>query len=200
MTPDDTADRELIQRLKSGSRAAFELLLDRCERRVYNLALRMLGDASDAEDATQDIFVEVHRSLPRFRGDSRLDTWVHRIAVNVCLQRRRRHTIPTVALMEQDLGPAAYGDPFREAARGELRDVVASAVRRLPEGQQEVVLLHGMQGLSYSEVARALDCPVGTVKSRLSSAFKKLRESLEGYVGADAIPMGSEPAPAKAAP
>lgn len=201
MTPDDLDDREFIHRLKSGSRAAFELLLDRCERRVFNLALRMLGDASDAEDAAQDIFVEVHRSLPRFRGDSRLDTWVHRIAVNVCLQRRRKRSVSTVELLEQDLGATAEGDPFREAARSELRDVVASAVRRLPEGQREVVLLHGMQGLSYSEVARALDCPVGTVKSRLSSAFKKLRELLEGYVGGDAIPIGPEhPAPAKAVP
>ena len=200
MTPDELDDRELLRRLKSGSRAAFELLLDRCERRVYNLALRMLGDPSDAEDATQDIFVEVHRSLPRFRGDSRLDTWVHRIAVNVCLQRRRKHHVTTVELVEQDLGAACDGDPFREAARGELRDVVACAVRRLPEGQQEVVLLHGMQGLSYSEVARALGCPVGTVKSRLSSAFKKLRESLEDYVVGDAIPIGPEPAPARAAP
>lgn len=175
-------ERELIRRLRTGSRAAFEALLDRCERRVYNLALRMLdGSAAEAEDAAQEIFVEVHRSLPGFRGDSRLDTWIHRITVNVCLQRRRRGVVPTVSL-DEDLEAESGSDPFREAVRSEMRSVVASAILALPDGQREVVLLHGMQGLSYAEVARALDCPVGTVKSRLSAAFRRLRDSLGAYV------------------
>src|SRR3712207_4539174 len=103
MRAPDLDERELLRQLRTGSRAAFERLLDRYERRIYNLALRMLGDPTEAEDAAQDIFVEVHRSLPKFRGDSRLDTWMHRIAVNVCLQRRRKRTLPTVELPEGDL-------------------------------------------------------------------------------------------------
>jgi RNA polymerase sigma-70 factor (ECF subfamily) len=185
MTRDSVDERQLVRELKGGSRKAFEALLDRCERRVYSLALRMLDDRSEAEDATQDVFLEVHRSLPKFRGDSRLDTWVHRIAVNVCLQRRRRRRLPTVELAEDAEFPATSEDPFRSAALGELRAALESAVSALPEGQREVVLLHGMQGLTYAEVAGVLECPIGTVKSRLSTAFRRLRGLLEGYVGGE---------------
>lgn len=187
-------ERELVKRLRAGSRAAFEALMDRSERRVYNLALRMLdGDPSEAEDATQDIFLEVYRALPGFNGRSRLDTWVHRIAVNVCLQRRRKKRLPTVELDEMRDGPACANgahsagltDPLAEAVRSEMRDHLGAAVQALPEGQRAVVLLHGMQGLSYSEVAEALGCPVGTVKSRLSTAFKRLRAILPGYMAGE---------------
>lgn len=179
-------ESELVRKLQDGSRAAFEELLNRYERRVYNLALRLLdGQRSEAEDASQDIFLEVHRSIGRFRGDARLDTWIHRIAVNVCLQRRRRKRLPTVELKDADGVLAPDGDPLLSAQRAELRSVMERAVRTLPEGQREVVLLHGMQGLSYSEVAQVLECPVGTVKSRISTAFRRLRETLTPYVSGD---------------
>jgi RNA polymerase sigma-70 factor (ECF subfamily) len=182
-------DSDLVPMLQRGGRAAFEKLMDRYETRIYNLALRMLhGSRPEAEDAAQEIFLEIHRSIGRFRGQSRLDTWIHRIAINVCLQRRRKRTLPTVELMEADGRPAPEADPLRSAERAELRQVMAEAVERLPDGQREVVLLHGMQGLTYAEVAEALACPVGTVKSRLSGAFKRLRVLLDGYVNADAVP------------
>jgi len=191
MHPPEFDEQELLRELRSGTRRAFERLLDRHERRVYNLALRMLGDATEAEDATQDTFVEVHRALPRFRGDARLDTWVHRIAVNTCLQRRRKRVLPTVELPAEEPPADGRSDPFQAAARGELRSALATAVDTLPDGQREVVLLHGMQGLTYAEVAVALGCPVGTVKSRLSAAFKRLRGALGGYLGTDAEPARS---------
>jgi RNA polymerase sigma-70 factor (ECF subfamily) len=173
---------ELVRRLQGGGRAAYSELLDRYERRVFNLALRMLdGNRSEAEDATQEIFIAVHRSIGRFRGHARLDTWMHRIAVNVCLQHRRRSRVTTVPLCDADLAPAPEGDPFDGAARSEMRAAIGRAVGRLPEGMRAVVLLHGMEGLSYAEVAQALGCPVGTVKSRLSSALRRLRESLAEY-------------------
>src|SRR5687767_7869625 len=115
----DRDEREWVAEVRRGGRRAFERLLDRYERRFYNLSLRMLGDPTDAEDATQDIFLEIHRSLPRFRSDSRLDTWMHRIAVNVCLQRRRRKVLPTVDLMEADLSDGAAGDPLQAALNQE---------------------------------------------------------------------------------
>ncbi|HTL05770.1 MAG TPA: RNA polymerase sigma factor [Gemmatimonadales bacterium] len=179
-------ESELVKRLQQGGRAAFEELLDRYERRIYNLALRLLdGHRAEAEDAAQDIFLEVHRSISRFRGDSRLDTWIHRIAVNVCLQRRRKRKLSTVELKDADGVHSPDGDPILSAQRAELRSVMESAVKSLPDGQREVVLLHGMQGLSYSEVAEVLACPVGTVKSRLSTAFRRLRETLTPYVNGD---------------
>jgi RNA polymerase sigma-70 factor (ECF subfamily) len=192
--PSPIDDHELLRRLRSGSRPAFEALLDRCERRVYNLACRMLGDRTEAEDATQEIFLEVHRALPRFRGDSRLDTWVHRIAVNVCLQRRRKRALPTVSLPDAEL-PSEDEDPFQAAVQGELKSVMERALERLPEGQRDVVLLHGVQGLSYAEVAQVLECPVGTVKSRLSGAFRRLRQMLGGYVLEESGARGARPAP-----
>lgn len=196
-TSDPTPDeRELLRRLRTGSRSAFEALMDRYERRVYNLALRLLGDATEAEDAAQEIFIQVHRSLPGFKGGSRLDTWIHRIAVNVCLQRRRKRALPTVGMPDEDLLECADGDPFHFAARGELRSVVETALDRLPESQRDVVVLHGIQGLSYAEVAEALDCPVGTVKSRLSTAFKRLRKMLAGYVAEEAPRASGTGAPA----
>ncbi|MCC2671632.1 MAG: polymerase sigma factor, sigma-70 family [Armatimonadetes bacterium] len=176
-------EQQWIRQLRSGDARAFERLLDRYERRVFNLALRLLaGDMSEAEDATQDIFLEVHRSLARFRGDSQLDTWIHRIAVNVCLQRRRKRVLPTTEFPDRDLPDPGAGDPFQSAARGELRQVLLVALDHLPAPQRDVVLLHGMQGLTYSEVAETLQCPVGTVKSRLSTGFKRLRELLGAYV------------------
>lgn len=183
MTPSHDPDRDLLPGLRAGERTAFAALLDRHERRVYNLALRLLdGDPAEAEDATQDAFIEVHRAIRSFRGRARLDTWVHRITVNVCLQRRRRRRGQTVPLVEDGAGPAPGADPFHLAARSELAGQVEAEVRRLPEIQREVVLLHGMQGLSYAEVAQVLDCPVGTVKSRLAAAFRRLRETLGPYV------------------
>jgi RNA polymerase sigma-70 factor, ECF subfamily len=189
--PPNPDERDLLRRLRSGSRAAFEALMDRHERRVYNLALRMLGDPTEAEDAAQEIFVEVHRSLPGFKGNSRLDTWIHRIAVNVCLQRRRKRSLPTVGMPDEELLVCPDGDPYQAAARGELQSVVAAALERLPESQRDVVVLHGIQGLSYAEVAAALDCPVGTVKSRLSTAFRRLRTLLGGYVLEEAGERGA---------
>jgi RNA polymerase sigma-70 factor (ECF subfamily) len=185
-TPTDAEEQELLRQLRTGTRASFERLMDRYERRIYNLALRMLADATEAEDATQDVFVEVHRALPKFRGHSRLDTWIHRIAVNVCLQRRRKRTLPTVELLEIDSNGDGADEPLREVMRDELRGRVESALLELPDIQRDVVLLHGMQGLTYAEVAAVLECPVGTVKSRLSSGFRRLRNLLAEYVHADA--------------
>jgi len=184
MQPNDPDEQQWIRSLRQQDRGAFERLLDRYERRVFNLALRLLaGDMSEAEDATQDIFLEVHRSLPRFRGEARLDTWVHRIAVNVCLQRRRKRVLPTAELPDFDLPDPTAGDPFQCAAQGELRETLLTALDHLPAPQRDVVFLHGMQGLSYAEVAEALQCPVGTVKSRLSTGFKRLRVLLQNHFG-----------------
>ena len=183
-------EEQWIRQLRSGDARAFEQLLDRYERRVFNLALRLLAASMpDAEDATQEIFLEVHRSLRKFRGEARLDTWIHRIAVNVCLQRRRKRVLPTAEFPDTDLPDPTAGDPFQAAARGELRQVLLVAMDHLPEPQRDVVFLHGMQGLTYAEVAEALQCPVGTVKSRLSTGFKRLRELLGGYLNETAVPV-----------
>ena len=179
---DTDRDEELAQRIQDGTRESFEALLDAYERRVYNLALRMLGNPADAEDAVQETFIQVHRSLRSFRAESRLDTWIYRIAVNVCLQRRRKLALPSVELPDAEHLAAPDADPFRAAAHSELGAKVSAALDRLPAEQRDVALLHSMEGLTYAEVAQVLGCPVGTVKSRLSAAFGRLRKLLGGYV------------------
>jgi RNA polymerase sigma-70 factor (ECF subfamily) len=181
----DIQDLILVRSVQAGRRNAFDAIVARYERRIYNLAVRMCPTATDAEDATQETFVAVYRGLKDFRGGSSLDTWIHRVAVNACLMRRRKGAFATdhddvdeSAVMDA----ASENDPLGKALHSELSGLLHQAVQRLPETQQTVVLLHGMQGFTYGEIASIVDCPVGTVKSRLSAAFSTLRRSLSEYV------------------
>ena len=137
--------------------------------------------AKEAEDAAQDALIEVYRSIGAFRGQSSLATWVHRVTVNVCLQRRRRSAPDTIPIDEAERHPDPTANPGKSAESGETRDRINSALAALPEIHRDVVVLHELHGLTYTECASALGCPVGTVKSRLSNAFRRLRELLQDY-------------------
>lgn len=173
-------ERKLIAELRAGSREACERLLDLHQDRVYNLVHRMVGP-SDAEDVAQDALVEICRSVGNFRGDASLATWVHRVAVNVCLEHRRKRR-PEVVPFEEEFAESDADPqvgPPEALELSEVKGSVDAAISRLPELHRDVVILHELQGLTYAECARALGCPVGTVKSRLSNAFGKLRELLK---------------------
>jgi RNA polymerase sigma-70 factor (ECF subfamily) len=177
-------EQALVRRIQDGDRRAFEELLDAYEARVYRLALRFTGNVADAEDVTQEIFLGVYKSLAHFRGDSRLGTWIYRVAMNHCLEYRRKRRLESVPL-EEELMLAVQDwreDPAQSADKQELSARVEAAINALSPQQRDVVVLHELQGLTYQEVAAALDVPVGTVKSRLSNAFRRLREQLGGYV------------------
>ena len=173
-------ERKLVAELKAGNREAFEQLLDLHEDKVYSLVHRMVG-AADAEDAAQDALIEICKAVVGFRGDSSLATWVHRVAVNVCLEHRRKRRPESVPLeediFERESDP--QGDPSEALERGEVKGSVDAAIGSLSDLHRDVVVLHELQGLTYAECAKALGCPVGTVKSRLSNAFVKLRELLQ---------------------
>jgi RNA polymerase sigma-70 factor (ECF subfamily) len=163
-------DRELIDRFLAGDRDAFAHLVDRHRQRVYNLCLRLLGDPDDAADASQDTFVSVLTKLEQFRGDAAFTTWVHRIAVNACYdvtRKRRRQPMLRLAsdkdLPDDDSGPPAP-DPAEELAG--THDAVR-ALRAIPEEFRVALVLADLQDLAYDEVARILDIPIGTVKSRV---------------------------------
>jgi RNA polymerase sigma-70 factor, ECF subfamily len=177
-------ERRLVERIQAGDRQAFEQLLDAYETRVYRLALRFTGHESDAEDVTQEIFLAVYRSIARFRGDSALGTWVYRVAMNHCLEYRRKKRLEHVPL--DDSLMLASGDwrddPMQTANKQELSARVEAAINSLSPVHRDVIVLHELQGLTYQEVAATLDVPVGTVKSRLSNAFRRLRDLLGGYV------------------
>ena len=177
-------EQKLIQRIQAGERRAFEELLDAYEARVYRLALRFTGTVADAEDVTQEIFLGVYNGLRRFRGDSALGTWIYRVAMNHCLEFRRKRRLETIPYEEElTLATADWrDDPFASAQHRELSQKVEAAINSLSPLHRDVIVLHELQGLTYQEVADALNVPVGTVKSRLSNAFRRLRDVLGGYV------------------
>jgi len=186
-------DLAAVARAQDGDEAAFEMLVGRHEREVFNLAWRMLGNREDALDATQDTFLRVFRSLAAFRGDARFRTWLTGIAINVCRNRlvsvevrARRAAVPLVADDPSGGGPVELpiADPApgpEAAAHGaELRRALERALATLSPEHREILLLHEMQGLPYEELTAVLGCRLGTVKSRLARARTALRALLEG--------------------
>ena len=179
-----TGEKQLVARIQAGDRRAFEELLDSYETRVYRLALRFTGSISDAEDVTQEIFLGIYKGLTNFRGQSSLGTWIYRVAMNHCLEFRRKRKLEFIPY-DEELTLASTNwreDPYQSADKNELTERVKEALKSLSPLHREVIVLHELQGMTYQEVAAALDVPVGTVKSRLSNAFRRLRELLGGYV------------------
>ena len=176
-------ERNLIRRLQQGDNQAFTTLLDMYETKFFRLALRFTYNSTDAEDLTQDIFLGVHRSLPNFRGDSRLNTWIYRIAMNHCLEYRRRKRPDLVPLDEHEELEDHRVDTLPEpmALRGELKSDINCALKRLSPQHRDVIVLHELHGLTYQEVAAMMDVPVGTVKSRLFNALKRMRDLMGSY-------------------
>lgn len=188
------SDWELVQQSRGGDRDAFRTLVERYQRKVAALALGMLRNPEDALDVVQDTFAKAYQSLDRFKGDAAFYTWVYRIAVNLCIDVQRREAkMPQVGLelregedgAEQDLPAAvAHGadpeDPFRRARDAEIARGIQQAVSELTPEHRAVILLREVEGLSYEEISRVLDCPKGTVMSRLHYARKQLQERLRG--------------------
>jgi RNA polymerase sigma-70 factor (ECF subfamily) len=175
---------EFLARLRGGDRQAFEELVRVQQHRVYGLALRMLGNAAEAQDVAQEVFLRAHRGLADFRGDARLSTWLYAIASRLCLTRlaggERRRTRDG----EDVLGRLADGQPGPDEAleRGELQEALRRAIAELPDERRVVVLLRDVEGLAYEEIAGALELPVGTVRSRLHRARLDLKEKLERFL------------------
>jgi RNA polymerase sigma-70 factor (ECF subfamily) len=162
-------DEDLVRRFLSGDRAAFAALVERHERRVYNLALRMTGREEDARDATQDAFLTVLRKLSSFRGESAFTTWLHRVAVNACYDLlRKRQRQPLLERAGAEDRPAAEPPPIPDHAEAsDLSIDVQRALLEVPYDFRVVMILHDLRDLPQEEVAQILGVPVGTVKSRL---------------------------------
>jgi RNA polymerase sigma-70 factor (ECF subfamily) len=186
-------DRELVASCRAGDAAAFSRLVKLHEGMVFNLAARLLGDTEEARDVAQEVFLQVYRMLGRFEARSSLKTWIYRIAVNQCHNRRRfwtrRHRDREQALDEGLLGgeaiearPGVGASPFEEARRGERARRVQQALLRLSFEHRSVLVLREVEGLTCGEVAHAIGVPEGTVKSRLSRAREAMRLLLVGQV------------------
>jgi RNA polymerase sigma-70 factor (ECF subfamily) len=175
------SDEELVRRATGGDPQAFSSLMERHERRVYNLCLRMTGDPDDASDATQDTFLTTYRRLSSFRGQAAFTTWLHRVAVNACYDLlRKRARAPLLANSEESEGAIERGKPAPDHADEAAGTIdVARALAAVQEEFRAALVLHDVQDVSVQEVAAILDVPVGTVKSRLHRGRIALARALE---------------------
>jgi RNA polymerase sigma-70 factor (ECF subfamily) len=193
LSPEDEA--RLVARLKKRDEAAFNVFMRTYKDRVLALVLRMLGNKAEADDLTQEVFITVFKSIDSFRGDSRLGTWLYRIAINHCKNRikylDRRSTRSHDQIDDAREGDVADGGvlggrPARpdEAAEGtEMEKAVRKALASLDEEHRELIVLRDLEGLAYEEIVQITNLPDGTVKSRLHRARAALREAVERGVG-----------------
>jgi RNA polymerase sigma-70 factor (ECF subfamily) len=175
----EPSDEDLARRAQAGDADAFAVLVVRYQRAVLNLAYRMLGDAQEAEDVAQDVFVRAYQSLDRFDPARRFFSWLYRIAVNRCLSYRARPRPDTLDAGAHLAVPDAAPSPEQQAARHETQAAIRAAIAALPEHERALVALRYGAELSYEEIAATMQLPLGTVKTRLFRARQRLAGLLE---------------------
>ena len=182
--PQGLAEAQAIERAKQGDAEAFEFLYSLHKRRVYSLCLRMTANTAEAEDLTQEAFLQLFRKIGTFRGESAFSTWLHRMAVNVVLMHLRKKGLPVVSLEEategdDDTPKKDFGadDPVLSGSVDRLR--LQNAVDRLPPGYRSIFVLHDVEGYEHNEIATMVGCSIGNSKSQLHKARMKLREFLK---------------------
>lgn len=177
-------DQQLVERVQKGDRRAFDLLVLKYQHKIFAIISRYVRDQSEVQDVAQEAFIKAYRALARFRGDSAFYTWLYRIAINTAknhlVARNRRPPAMDVEVDEAEFytGSEALKDadtPEHSLLRDELQATVDRAIRELPEDLRTAVTLREMEGLSYEDIAAVMDCPVGTVRSRIFRA----RESID---------------------
>ncbi|NIN34644.1 MAG: RNA polymerase sigma factor RpoE [Gammaproteobacteria bacterium] len=181
-------DQQLVERVQNGDKKAFDLLVMKYQQRIVNLVSRFVRNQADALDVTQDAFIKAYRALPNFRGDSAFYTWMYRIAVNtaknhLAVQNRRPMDIDQdVSEIEQIEGDHAlkeYATPEHMLLRDEIEDTIIQAIEGLPEDLRIAITLREIEGLSYEDIAEAMECPIGTVRSRIFRAREGIDKELK---------------------
>ncbi len=187
ITENEVPDQEIVERCKKGEREAFNCLVERYQTKVINIAYGMLSNQEDAYDAAQEAFIRIYRNIGNFQGKSSLSTWIYRIVANVCTDSLRKRGKKNIISL--DSGPGEEDSPPKElrdtaptpeaaAALSETQREVRQAISKLVEEQRIIITLYDIEGMSYEEIAHIVDCPVGTVKSRLNRARKSLKKIL----------------------
>jgi len=183
-----TSDENIVERALTGDADAFGELVRRWERRIFALAYGMLGREEDARDATQETFIAAFRNLRGFRGEAKVSSWLHRIAVNQCITRQRRAKVRGETALEDEVeknaGSFAAPTTYSPAGVVESRQVtqaVRRAVNSLPVELRQVIVMKEFEELTFKEIADALDLPLSTVKSRLYTALKQLQMRLQKF-------------------
>jgi RNA polymerase sigma-70 factor (ECF subfamily) len=179
-------EAEAIRLAQQGDAGAFERIYRLHSRRVYALCLRMVGNTAEAEDLTQDAFLQLFRKIGTFRGESAFSTWLHRLAVNVVLMKLRKKTLPETSLEESTDPDDETSGPKREIGAPDLllsgsidRVHLQRAIEQLPPGYRQVFVLHDVQGFEHNEIAGLMQCSIGNSKSQLHKARMRLRELLQ---------------------
>jgi RNA polymerase sigma-70 factor (ECF subfamily) len=189
METGDIPEPELIRLAQQGDAAAFEALYQLHNRRVYSLCLRMVGNTAEAEDLTQEAFLQLFRKISTFRGESAFSTWLHRLAVNVVLMKLRKKSGKETSLEQVTDPDEESGTPRRDFGTLDVRLTgsldrvnLQRAVEQLPPGYKAVFMLHDVQGFEHNEIAEIMGCSIGNSKSQLHKARMRLRDLLHETV------------------
>ncbi|MGI9295718.1 MAG: RNA polymerase sigma factor RpoE [Pseudomonadales bacterium] len=188
------SDQQLVQRVQGGDNRAFDLLVIKYQHKILGLVSRYVRDSSEVQDVTQEAFIKAYRALPRFRGDSAFYTWLYRIAINTAknhlMAKSRRPPGSDVDLEDAEYYESATAlkdieTPENQLFGEELKAVVNKSISQLPEDLRTAVTLREFDGLSYEEIADIMDCPVGTVRSRIFRAREAIDKQLQPLLSPD---------------
>lgn len=195
MTDQQASDKQLVSRVQKGDRRAFDLLVLKYQHRILSLVGRFISDYAEAQDVTQEAFIKAYKALPSFRGDSAFYTWMYRIAVNTAknhlISRGRKTPTQDIDLDDAEFftGEGAMKEietPDGLLQRDQLRDVVFDAIEQLPDELRRAVTLRELEGMSYEEIATTMDCPIGTVRSRIFRAREAIDKKMQPLMEATA--------------
>lgn len=185
-------DLELVQRVQSGDKRSFDVLVLKYQHKVINLVLRYVHDHDTAQDVAQEAFIKAYRGLKNFRGESAFYTWLYRIAINTAknhlVSQSRR--LPDIDIdadeAEQFSGESAlkeYATPEREMLTAEMQEAITRTIEELPEDLRTAIILRELEGMSYEEIAVTMECPIGTVRSRIFRARESIDKVLRPLLG-----------------
>lgn len=185
----DAIEKQLISRSKKGDISAFEELINKYERKAYNIAYRMMSNEEDAKDAAQEAFIKIYKSIKGFREESLFSTWLYKIVTNVCLdelrKKKKNEAVSLEVSVESDKGTAYFelgaeeDTPEDYYERKEKSQLILNTIHSLKEDYKVIIILRDIQGFSYEEIASILNCSLGTVKSRINRARNVLKDKLK---------------------
>lgn len=188
----EVSDKQLVEKVQQGNKRAFDLLVIKYQHKVLSIVGRYVSDSAEAHDVSQEAFIKAYRAIGNFRGDSAFYTWIYRIAINTAknylVSRGRRPPASDVDVADAELYSAGdalrdNSSPETQLATDQLESAVFDAIQDLPDELRTAVTLRELDGLSYEEIAEVMDCPVGTVRSRIFRARESIEKKIKHLVG-----------------
>ena len=190
---DREIDRQLVERAQAGDKRAFNLLVEKYQRKLARLLSRFIRDPAEVEDVTQEAFIKAYRALPAFRGDSAFYTWLYRIGINTAknyLMAMGRRAPTSTEIEAEEAEGFDEGEQLRDIntpesvlLTNEIAETVNATIEQLPEELRTAIQMREIEGMSYEDIARAMDCPIGTVRSRIFRAREAIAEQLRPLLG-----------------